>query len=53
MKAPIPRPTEINEPRLRCGMVRRKTVKEISREFEEYCLRAKHNLSSIEDFKLY
>lgn len=47
MKAPVPRPTVINEPRVRCGMVRRKTAKEISREQKEYCLRMKRNLSPI------
>lgn len=38
MIAPVPKPTIIDEPRLRCGMVRRKTAKEISREWKEYCL---------------
>ena len=42
-----PRPTVIDEPRLRCGMVRRKTAKEISCEFEEYCLWMEYNLSPI------
>ena len=42
-----PRPTVIDEPRLRCGQVRRKSAKEISREFEEYCLRMECNLSPI------
>ena len=47
MKAPVPKPTIINEPHLRCGMVRRKTAKEISRDWKEYCLRMKRNLIPI------
>jgi len=47
MKAPIPRPTVIDEPRLRCGVVRRKTAKDISHEWKEYCLRLRRNLIPI------
>jgi len=47
MKAPVPKPTVINEPRLRCGMVRRKTAEEISREWKDYCSRIKCNLSPV------
>ena len=47
MTAPVPRPTVINEPRLRCGMVRRKTAEEMVREWKETCVRMKYNLRPI------
>ena len=46
-KAPIPRPTEIKDDRMRCGQVKRHTVDDINRDMKFQAERDRKNLCSV------